>query len=150
MKRPSFCLAVLFILAYAKPIQEKSHLDVAMRKLKFIANTQSQQQLQDSRETQEYVAQFLADELGKYGFQTLPQSGGQVAVAVDEHALPLSVSCESRDSEGHFVCEIVSYPDEEQDWLDRITEQSLLNQLAQAVEASLKEQESFSEFEWKN
>ena len=45
---------------------------------------------------------------------------------------------------------LASYPDEEQDWLDRITEQSLLNQLAQAVEASLKEQESFSEFEWKN
>lgn len=50
----------------------------------------------------------------------------------------------------HLICEIASYPDEEQDWLDRITEQSLLNQLAQAVEASLKEQESFSEFEWKN
>ena len=36
------------------------------------------------------------------------------------------------------------------DWLDRITERSLLNQLAQAVETSLKEQESFSEFEWKS
>lgn len=40
-------------------------------------------------------------------------------------------------------------PNEEQDWLERITEQSLLNQLAQAVENTLKEDQSFSEFEWK-
>jgi hypothetical protein len=150
MKQPSFCLAVLFILAYAKTIQQKSHLDVAMRKLKFMANPQSQEQLQGSQQTQEYVAHLLTEELGKYGFKTLAQSGAQVAVSVDEHELPLSVSCETRDQEGHLICEIASYPDEEQDWLDRITEQSLLNQLAQAVEASLKEQESFSEFEWKN
>ncbi|WP_180190969.1 MULTISPECIES: hypothetical protein [unclassified Acinetobacter] len=120
-----------------------------MRKLKFMANTQSQQP-RDGQETQEYVAHFLAETLGKHGFQTLSQSGAQVAVSVDEHALPLSVSCETRDEQGHLVCEIASYPEEEQDWLDRITERSLLNQLAQAVETSLKEQESFSEFEWKN
>ncbi|ENX13878.1 hypothetical protein F894_02093 [Acinetobacter sp. CIP 51.11] len=120
-----------------------------MRKLKFMANTQSQTPW-DGQETQEYVAHLLAEELGKYGFQTLSQSGAQVAVSVEEHALPLSVSCETRDEQGHLVCEIASYPEEEQDWLDRITERSLLNQLAQAVETSLKEQESFSEFEWKS
>jgi hypothetical protein len=47
------------------------------------------------------------------------------------------------------VCEIASYPDEEQDWLDRIAERSLLNQLAQAVETTLKTDKSFTEFEWK-
>lgn len=120
-----------------------------MRKLKFMANTRSQQPC-DGQETCEYVAHFLAETLGKHGFQTLSQSGAQVAVSVDEHALPLSVSCETRDEQGHLVCEIASYPEEEQDWLDRITERSLLNQLAQAVETSLKEQESFSEFEWKS
>jgi len=80
MKQPSFCLAVLFILAYAKTIQQKSHLDVAMRKLKFMANPQSQEQLQGSQQTQEYVAHLLTEELGKYGFKTLAQSGAQVAV----------------------------------------------------------------------
>jgi hypothetical protein len=33
--------------------------------------------------------------------------------------------------------------------LERISERSLLNQLAQAVENSLKEDEAFSGFEWK-
>ena len=108
----------------------------------------SSQSQQDSRETQEYVAQLLTTELGKYGFQTLAQSGAHVAVSVEEHELPLSINCESKDSEGHLICEISSYPEEEQDWLDRITERSLLNQLAQAVETSLREQESFSNFEW--
>ena len=41
-----------------------------MRKLKFMANTQSQTP-RDGQETQEYVAHLLAEELGKYGFQTL-------------------------------------------------------------------------------
>ena len=86
--------------------------------------------------------------MGQYGFQTLSQSGDQVAVSVDNQSLPLSVTCQSHEAEGHLVCEITSYPDEEQDWLDRITEQSLLNQLAQAVENTLKEDESFSEFKW--
>src|SRR5690606_22093317 len=120
-----------------------------MRKLKFMANTQSQQP-RDGQETQEYVAHFLAETLGKHGFQTLSQSGAQVAVSVDEHALPLSVSCETRDEQGHLVCEIVSYHEEEQHWLDRKNERSLLNQLAQAVETALKERESFSDFEWKS
>jgi hypothetical protein len=48
-----------------------------------------------------------------------------------------------------MVCEISSYPAEEQDWLERITEQSLLNQLAQAVESALKTEDSFGHFEWK-
>lgn len=121
-----------------------------MRKLKFMASPQSQQQLQGCQQTQEYVAHLLTEELAKYGFKTLAQSGAQVAVSVDEYELPLSVSCETRDQDGHLVCEIASYPDEQQDWLARITERSLLNQLAQAVETSLKQHETFSEFEWKS
>ena len=49
-------------------------------KLKFMANPQSQEQLQSSQQTQEYVAHLLTEELGKYGFKTLAQSGAQVAV----------------------------------------------------------------------
>ena len=121
-----------------------------MRKLKFVANREIKNQLKDFSEVQTYVADLLAHELVNHGFETLSQSGAQVAVSVDDHALPLSVSCESRSEDGHLVCEISSYPDENQDWLDRITEQSLLNQLAQAVESTLKDHESLSEFEWKN
>ena len=124
-----------------------------MRKLQFTANCEKHNhmshQSNDCHVTQEYVADLLSKELGQYGFQTLSQSGDQVAVSVDNQSLPLSVTCQSHDVEGHLVCEITSYPDEEQDWLERITEQSLLNQLAQAVENTLKEDESFSGFEWK-
>ncbi|ANF82072.1 hypothetical protein A3K93_07605 [Acinetobacter sp. NCu2D-2] len=120
-----------------------------MRKLKFMANNSQQSNEQSTQHTQDYVAKLLAQDLEKYGFKTLPQSGSHIAVSVEEHELPLSISCEHKDSQGHLVCEISSYPEEEQDWLDRITEQSLLNQLAQAVENTLKEDEKFSDFEWK-
>nr|WP_315277503.1 hypothetical protein [uncultured Acinetobacter sp.] len=120
-----------------------------MRKLKFMANCENKHELQDCTLAQNYVANLLSQNLSHYGFQTLPQSGAQVAVSVDQHALPLAVNCQSRGEDGHLVCEITSYPNEEQDWLERITEQSLLNQLAQAVENTLKEDQSFSEFEWK-
>ena len=128
-------------------------LDAPMRKLQFTANCEKHnhvsQQPNDCHVTQEYVADLLSKELGEYGFQTLSQSGDHVAVSVDNHSLPLSITCQGHDQGGHLVCEITSYPDEDQDWLDRITEQSLLNQLAQAVENTLKQDEAFSEFEWK-
>lgn len=127
-------------------IDYKKLKDIAMRKLKFMANGNNQ----NKQQTQDYVTHLLAQDLGKYGFKTLPQSGAQIAISVEEHTLPLSISCETRDKQGHLICEISSYPEEEQDWLDRITEQSLLNQLAQAVENTLKEDELFSDFEWKN
>ena len=121
-----------------------------MRKLQFTANCK-QHPLQagsHSHMTQEYVADLLVGKLSQYGFHTLPQSGDHVAVSVDNHALPLSITCQGSDQEGHLVCEITSYPTEDQDWLDRINERSLLNQLAQAVENTLKTDESFSGFEW--
>jgi hypothetical protein len=119
-----------------------------MRTLKFVANREIENQTQSSSDVQNYVARLLTERLTQYGFETLAQSGAQVAVSVDQHALPLAVSCESKSEDGHLVCEISSYPDEEQDWLDRITEQSLLNQLAQAVEKTLKDDQSLSKFEW--
>lgn len=115
-----------------------------------MANRDIKNQLNEFKEVQTYVADFLAHKLVDHGFETLSQSGAQVAISVDEHALPLSVSCESRSEDGHLVCEIMSHPEENQDWLDRITEQSLLNQLALAVEITLKEHEALSEFEWKS
>lgn len=123
-----------------------------MRKLQFTANCEQHQHQavagNQCHITQEYVADLLVGKLGQYGFHTLPQSGDHVAVSVDNHALPLSITCQGSDLEGHLVCEITSYPTEDQDWLDRISERSLINQLAQAVENSLKTDESFSGFEW--
>ncbi|MHA3891536.1 hypothetical protein [Acinetobacter sp. GXMZU3951] len=124
-----------------------------MRKLQFTANCEHHHHAADQQNqchiTQGYVVDLLAGKLNQYGFQTLSQSGDQVAVSVDEHALPLAITCQGTDQEGHLVCEISSYPAEDQDWLERISERSLLNQLAQAVENSLKEDEAFSGFEWK-
>ena len=124
----------------------------AMRKLQFTANCEQHQHVMEAKNqchiTQEYVADLLVGKLNQYGFHTLPQSGDHVAVSVDNHALPLSITCQGSDQEGQLVCEITSYPTEDQDWLDRINERSLLNQLAQAVENSLKTDESFSGFEW--
>ncbi|OTG82089.1 hypothetical protein B9T33_06100 [Acinetobacter sp. ANC 5054] len=119
-----------------------------MRKLQFTANSDKDGPM-GKLDTQTQVVELLAGKLEKYGFQTLSQSGDQVAVSVDNHELPLSVMCQGQDESGRLVCEITSYPDEDQDWLDRITEQSLLNQLAQAVENTLKEEEAYSEFQWK-
>ena len=120
-----------------------------MRKLQFTAQHGQQQGVNESGVVQKQVQDLLVQKLGQFGFETLPQSGDQVAVSVDNHTLPLSITCQSHDSEGNLVCEIASYPHEEQDWLDRIAERSLLNQLAQAVETTLKTDKSFTEFEWK-
>lgn len=114
-----------------------------MRKLQFTINNQSQQQA-----TQTDVAQILAKDLNQFGFQT-SQKDAQVAIRVDNSQLPLSVACQDYDQDGHLLCEISSNPAEDQDWLDRITERSLLNQLAQAVENTLKKHEQFDNFKWK-
>lgn len=120
-----------------------------MKTLQFTAQCSETQLVENCRVTQHQVTSLLAQKLGQYGFETLSQSGGQIAVSVEQYELPLSVSCEAQaDSNDHLVCSITSYPEEEQDWLDRITEQSLLNQLAQAVENTLKADQSFSNFKW--
>ena len=119
-----------------------------MRTLQFIAHCETAPHLHDDMAVSKQVTQLLAEKLAEYGFETLSQSGEHIAVSVEQHELPLAVSCQHQTEQGHMVCEISSYPAEEQDWLDRITEQSLLNQLAQAVETTLKSQTHFSNFEW--
>lgn len=120
-----------------------------MKKLQFSAHYPAQVASIKNQFAQKQVTTILAQRLSQYGFQTLSQSGDQLAVSVDEHTLPLSVTCDDT-AQGYLVCEITSHPEEEQDWLDRITEQSLLNQLAQAVENTLKEQAHFQDFKWKD
>ncbi len=74
----------------------------------------------------------------------------KVEVSIDNHLLPLSITCQQTDHDGHLMCEISANPDEEQDWFEKIETQSIIRQLAQAVENSLKADHSFSAFEWKS
>ncbi len=61
------------------------------------------------------------------------------------------MTCESaQDGEGHLVCRINAHADEEQDWFEKIEMQSVIKQLGQAIETTLKTDESFSQFEWKS
>ncbi|TPU18962.1 hypothetical protein, partial [Acinetobacter baumannii] len=102
--------------------------------------------------TQEYVAALLFKQLGNYGFdaQHIVHEHEKVEVSIDNHLLPLSITCQQTDHDGHLMCEISANPDEEQDWFEKIETQSIIRQLAQAVENSLKADHSFSAFEWKS
>ena len=68
-----------------------------MKKLQFVANCDHQPEVNDFKLAQKQVADLLAMKLGQYGFETLSQSGDQIAVSVDNHALPLSVTCQEHD-----------------------------------------------------
>ena len=118
-----------------------------MRKLKFIALQQDAQP--NSQATQQYVTELLAQQLEHYGFQTQTQAQ-QVAVSVQDHPVALGVSCQSDGEHGALVCEINAYADESQDWFQKIETQSVIKQLAQAVEETLKKQQGLSDFEWNN
>ena len=90
-----------------------------MRKLQFTAQHGQQQDVNESGVVQKQVQDLLVQKLGQFGFETLPQSGDQVAVSVDNHTLRLSITCQGHDSEGNQVSEMSSYPDKEKDFLDR-------------------------------
>ena len=54
-----------------------------MRKLQFTAQHGQQQDVNESGVVQKQVQDLLVQKLGQFGFETLPQSGDQVAVSVD-------------------------------------------------------------------
>lgn len=127
-----------------------------MKKLQFIASCPQHGVLDhppnECHITQEYVAALLFKQLGHYGFdaQHIVHEHEKVEVSIDNHLLPLSITCQKTDHDGHLICEISANPDEEQDWFEKIETQSIIRQLAQAVENSLKADQSFSAFEWKS
>jgi hypothetical protein len=51
-----------------------------MRKLQFTAQHGQQQDVNESGVVQKQVQDLLVQKLGQFGFETLPQSGDQVAV----------------------------------------------------------------------
>jgi hypothetical protein len=119
-----------------------------MRKLKFIAIRQ-QDAVKDCQNTQQYVTQLLVNQLGDFGFQTSQHDASHIAVSVTDHPVELGVNCQSAGEQGTLICEIQAHADETQDWFQKIETQSMIKQLAQAVEETLKNDTSLTDFEWK-
>lgn len=123
-----------------------------MRKLEFIADCEkhSHSKLDACHVTQGYVTNLLSKELFSYGFDVAPQANQQqLAIQVQDHPIALGVDCSVKNENGLLICEISAHADEAQDWFSKIETQSVIKQLAQAVENTLKEDQSFSQFHWK-
>ncbi|OTG81642.1 hypothetical protein B9T27_10240 [Acinetobacter sp. ANC 4648] len=123
-----------------------------MRKLKFIANCESHSHgLNTCHITQEYVTNLLSKQLSQYGFkaETNTDSTESLAISVENQAVALGVNCRLNHENGFLLCEISAHADETQPWFKKIETQSVIKQLANAVENTLKADHAFSQFEWK-
>lgn len=96
------------------------------------------------------MTSLLSEQLVQYGFNTQNSDAYQLEVSVENNPIALGVQCNNVDEQGFLVCEITANTDEEQAWFRKIETQSVIKQLAQAVEQTLKADESFNSFEWKN
>mgnify|MGYP003586578785 FL=1 len=123
-----------------------------MRTLEFTADRQTHPHAQhdDCHVTQQYVTALLSEKLKNYGFETqaLPKTE-TVNVSVADHPIALGVTCRNQNASGVLVCEINAAADESQDWFSKIETQSLIKQLANAVENSLKDDHSLQVLQWK-
>jgi hypothetical protein len=129
-------------------------LDEAMRTLQFTANCENHVKSHGYGQnachvTQAYVTDLLLKQLSQYGFKAETTSSHEdLAVSVENHPIGLGVNCRLND-QGLLTCEISAHADEEQVWFKKIATQSMIKQLANAVENSLKQDNAFSGFEWK-
>jgi hypothetical protein len=127
-------------------------LDEDMRKLQFLvdqAKDKKAHQPESNNGTQKYVTDLLSQQLSQHGFNTQMTTDHELEVSVSDNPISIGVNCNKPDAEGRFVCEISAHADEEQDWFQKIETQSMIKQLAQAVEQTLKDDDSFKSFEWK-
>lgn len=125
-----------------------------MRKLQFTANCENHENAQREHNnachvTQEYVTDLLSRQLVEYGFTTNTRTDDNLAVSVENHPIGLGVQCRL-NHDGLLTCEISAHADEEQMWFKKIATQSMIKQLANAVENTLKQDEAFSGFVWKS
>ena len=118
-----------------------------MRKLQFKA-VSTLNSMTEERISQ-HVMSVLKPALIDYGFQTKLEES-QLAVGVQDHPVALGVNCQSPDENGALVCEINAFADENQDWFQKIETQSMIKQLAHAVEETLKKDPNLQDFAWKN
>lgn len=124
-----------------------------MKKLQFLVDQTKYAKAHSSHShdnAQTYVTALLSEQLVQHGFHTQNTNPHELEVSVSDHPIALGVNCNQPDGEGHFVCEISAHADEEQDWFQKIETQSVIKQLAQAVEQTLREDESFQSLEWKS
>lgn len=127
-------------------------LDEDMRKLKFTVDAEKYKNssVEDTQvDTQVYVVDLLSKQLGQYGFNTAREPDDHLAITVEDHPIKIGVNCNLQTEDGHYVCEISAHADEQQPWFQRIETQSVIKQLSQAVEDTLKDDEAFQSFEWK-
>ena len=126
-----------------------------MRTLQFTANCENHVNTQGIEKnachvTQDYVTDLLSKSLTEYGFKAeTTHSEENIAVSVENHPVGLGVHCHLND-DGVLTCQISAHADEEQVWFKKIATQSMIKQLANAVENTLKKDDTFSGFEWKN
>ena len=125
-----------------------------MRTLQFTANCENHVNTQDIEKnachvTQEYVTDLLSKSLTEYGFKAeTTTSEDHLAVSVENHPVGLGVHCHLNE-DGLLTCQISAHADEEQVWFKKIATQSMIKQLANAVENTLKKDDTFSGFQWK-
>ena len=127
-------------------------LDEVMRKLQFMANCKNHRHdVNACHVTQEYVTNLLSRQLPQYGFKAQATIGSNenISVSVENHQLELGVNCQLNQQNGQLHCEISAHADEELPWFKKIETQSVIKQLANAVENTLKDDNTFSQFEWK-
>ena len=123
-----------------------------MRTLEFQIACQNQQQ-GNEQSTEQFVVTLLFKQLNQQGFDlTLPAyATNRITVGLNEKQLPIEVKCQQSSEEGVLDCAIRPQPnDDELDWFERIEAQSMIKQLAQAVENILNEQPSIQALTWKN
>ncbi len=126
-----------------------------MRTLQFTANCENHVNTQGIEKnachvTQDYVTDLLSKSLTEYGFKAeTTHSEENIAVSVENHPVGLGVHCHLND-DGVLTCQISAHADEEQVWFKKIATQSMIKQLANAVENTLKKDDAFSGFEWKS
>ncbi|NHC04823.1 hypothetical protein G9F31_13810 [Acinetobacter sp. 187] len=124
-----------------------------MRKLQFTADCREHDHSQENvcHVTQGYVTELLSKKLVEHGFKmgNVQSANEQLAIQVEDNPIELGVNCSLKNKDGVLVCEISAHANEEQDWFEKIETQSVIKQLAQAVEDTLKQDAHFSEFSWK-
>lgn len=116
-----------------------------MRKLEFLA-------IQQPGVTQcpaHYVTALLATQLPQFGFKTqLHEQKDAISVNVNDEKVALAVSCHIDPQDGRLVCEISNSHQEQQNWFGKIKSESTIRQLAQAVECSLRQDQSLEVLKW--
>lgn len=127
-------------------------LDEVMRTLQFMANCKNHSHgINACHVTQEYVTNLLSKQLPRYGFKAEATRGSNenISVSVENHQLELGVNCQLNQKNGQLCCEISAHADEALPWFKKIETQSVIKQLANAVENTLKDDDNFSGLQWK-